>query len=161
MNDQMIEERDLTPKDNFKATFTVPYAAGILKAVGVDGGKPAQSSTLATAGPGMSIRLTADRKAIKADGQDLSFVTIEVVDKNGILQPNANQLITFKVKGFGTIQGLGNADMKSTDLYTGTECHLFHGKALIVVRSSKTPGDILINAQAPGLKPGLLFVNTK
>jgi beta-galactosidase len=160
LNDQLVAEKDVTIKDKFKVTFQVPYTAGVLKAVGVADGKPAETVTLATADKAVALRLTPDKKTIKADGQDLSYITVEAVDKNGNLQPNANQQVVFNLQGFGLIQGLGNANLKSEEPYTGTQCHLYHGRALIVIRSIKDPGAVVLNAQAAGLKATVLLLSS-
>ncbi len=160
LNDQLIESKDVTPKDKFKVTFTVPYAAGVLKAVGQVDGKEAQSAQLATAGPAMGIRLTADKKILKADGQDLCFITVEIVDREGKLQPNTNDRIKFNIQGVGSIQGLGNANLKGEDSYVGTQCNVQNGRALIVLRSTRAAGTLVLNAQSAGLKPAVLLLST-
>ncbi|HLP05004.1 MAG TPA: glycoside hydrolase family 2 TIM barrel-domain containing protein, partial [Paludibacter sp.] len=89
LNDKLIGEQATADEQQFKATFTVPYTAGVLKAVGVENGKEVESAILKTAGEAAAIKLTADRKEMTADGQDLIFVTVEITDKNGVQQPNA------------------------------------------------------------------------
>jgi beta-galactosidase len=98
-----------------------------------------------------SIKLSADRSTIHADGQDLSFIQVDVLDKQGQLQPNADELISFTLAGPGTIAGLSNAWLKSTEPFQGTTCHVYHGRALIVLRGSKTPGTLDLKADSPGL----------
>jgi beta-galactosidase len=116
---------------------------------------------LETAGPPARIKLTADRAVVRADGQDLSFVTVEVVDKAGRVEPAAAQNIQFAVTGPGTIAGLGNADMTSGQPYQGTEYKVFHGRALVVVRTSGRAGVIELSASVPGLEPGSVQIRAR
>ena len=83
-----------------------------MKAVGVESEIEIEKTILQTAGKPVKIQLTADRTKIKANGQDLSFITVEILDKEGILEPNADNQLTFEVKGAGTIVAVGNADLK-------------------------------------------------
>lgn len=73
-----------------------------------------------TSGEAAIIKLSADRNEILASGQDLSFVTVEITDGNGIIQPNATNQLHFKIEGPGTITGVDNADIKDTDPYAGS-----------------------------------------
>ena len=99
LNNKLIGEQLTTPEQQFKATFSVPYTPGLLKAVGVEDDKEMESTMLQTSGDAAKIKLTADRKEILANGQDLSFVTIEITDKDGIIQPNAPNRLHFKIEG--------------------------------------------------------------
>jgi beta-galactosidase len=151
LNDKLVGEAPTSRANNFQTTFTLPYQPGTLKAVGVENGQEVGAMQLVTVGDPAAIRLTPDRTEIKADGQDLSFVQVEVVDKNGKLQPNAGELITFTLSGAGAIAGLGNAYLDSTEPYQGTQCHVYHGRALIVLRASEQPGTLDLKASSPGL----------
>jgi beta-galactosidase len=151
LNDQQIGENDTTARQSFRTIFKLPYQPGTLKAVGLQDGNEMETCTLSTAGAPASVRLTPDRSTLHADGQDLSFIQVEVLDKDGNLQPNADEEIIFALSGPGVIAGLGNADMKSEDPYQGTECHVFHGQAQIVIRSTGQPGSIQLKATAQGL----------
>ena len=142
LNNKLIGEQATTSEQQFKATFSVPYSPGLLKAVGVENGKEVESTILQTSGDAAKIKLTADRNEILANGQDLSFVTIEITDKEGIFQPNATNRLHFKIEGPGIIAGVGNADMKDTDQYVGNTRKAWHGRALVVIRSTHSAGDI-------------------
>jgi beta-galactosidase len=145
---------------NFEATYTVPYQPGTLKAVGLENGQEIGDVELETANPPAAIRLTPDRTTINADGQDLSFVKVEVVDAQGRLNPNADQRIDFDLAGPATIAGLGNADLKCQDPYQGTSCHAFHGRALLVIRAGEKAGPVSLTAHAAGLKEAAVTVQT-
>jgi beta-galactosidase len=153
LNDKLMGEHDVNDQGRFTTDFTVPYAPGALKAVGLRDGKEVESCEQSTVGGAAAIRLIPDLTSIAADGQGLSYVKVEVVDKDGKVQPNADQLITFQLTGPGTIAGLGNADLKDPAPYQGTQCHVFHGQALVVLRSSREAGALDLKAACDGLTP--------
>jgi beta-galactosidase len=161
LNDKQIGEMPTGLEQQFKAVFKVPYSAGVLKAVALEGGRTVAETTLETAGEPARIRLAADRKEIRSGSQDLSYITVEVLDRAGHVQPNASQNIHFSVKGQGAIAGLGNADMTNGQPYQGDECKVFHGRALVVLRSSDAPGQIALTATTPGLGTATIAVQTK
>jgi beta-galactosidase len=151
LNGKPIGQAPTGRAQQFRATFTVPYAAGTLHAVGLDGGRVVAENVLRTVGEPAQIRLTPDRAIVRADGQDLSFITVEVVDKSGQFQPNAGHEIQFTISGPGVIAAVGNGDSSSEEPYQGNQRQVFHGRALVVVRTSRTPGSIQLTASAPGL----------
>ncbi|MGZ3833342.1 MAG: hypothetical protein ACXVB0_07460 [Mucilaginibacter sp.] len=106
------------------------------------------------------IQLSADRKEIAANGQDLSYVTIEITDKDGIFQPNAANLLHFKIDGPGTIAGVANGDMKDTDSYTGNTRKAWHGRALVVIKSTHGAGDIKLDVSSSGLSGASLNIKS-
>ena len=110
LNDKLIGEKPTGREQEFKAMFAVPYAPGTLKAVGLRGDRAVAESVLTTAGDAARLRLTADRTVVNADGEDLSFVTVEAVDAQGRLQPHADQEVQFALSGPGVIAAVGNGD---------------------------------------------------
>ena len=154
LNDKLVGEASTGPDQQRRALFTVPYTPGTLKAVGVNGDREVATSVLATVGNPAKLRLTADRTTLQANGEDLSFITVEAVDAQGRPQLNASQEVNFKVSGPGTIIAVGNADQQSTESYQGNHRALTNGRALVVVRTSGTPGTIHVEASAPGLAAG-------
>jgi beta-galactosidase len=152
LDDKLIGEKPTTRTERFTANFSVPYAPGVLKAVAVQGGKAIAEAVLRTVGEPAAVRLTADRTSLRADGQDLSFITVEAVDGNGQPDPNAEHRVTFSLKGPGVIAGVASGDLFSEDPYQGNQRKLFHGRALVVVRTSQTAGALTLTASAPGLK---------
>jgi beta-galactosidase len=123
----------------------------LLKAVGVDNNKEKQSAQLRTAGKAVRLKLTADHTTIQANGQDLSFVTVEITDENGNIQPNANNELVFSMKGAGVIAGVDNANLKDTDPYVSNKRTAWKGRALVVIKSTHQPGNIELKASSPGL----------
>jgi len=161
LGDQLIGEKPTTRAEKFKASFSVPYAPGVLRAAAIQEGKVIAESALRTAGEPARVRLTADRVSLKANGQDLSFVVVEAIDANGQPHPNAEHQVTFSLKGSGAIAAVGNADMWSEEPYQGNQRRLFHGKALVVVRSSRKPGALTLTASAPGLESSTIRIESR
>jgi len=122
-----------------------------LKAVGVNGDREVATSVLQTAGGGTKLRLKADRTVVHADGEDISYITVEAVDGQGKLLLNADAVVKFSITGPGSIAAVGNGDGMSKESYQGDSRTLFHGRALVVVRSSRSAGEIRLLAKAPGL----------
>ncbi len=151
LNDQLIDEQATTVDQEFKATFNLPYTPGQLKAVGVQNGMEVESTSLQTAGKAASLKLSIDRQKIKANGQDLCYVTVEITDEGGTIQPNADNLLEFTIEGEGTIAGIDNADLKDTDSYVGNSRKCWKGKALVVIKSTHKDGDIRLTVSSPGL----------
>jgi beta-galactosidase len=158
LNNQLIGEQPTSKEQEYKATFTVAYTPGLLKAVGVDGDKETEATLLQTSGNVEKIKLTADRSEISANGQDLSFITIELTDKNGNYQPNANNQLQFKVEGSGTIAGVDNADIKDIDQYVASSRKAWHGRALVVIKSKKNAGDITLTVSSPGFPDAIQHI---
>ncbi|RKD90904.1 sugar-binding domain-containing protein [Mangrovibacterium diazotrophicum] len=153
LNDKLIGEKQTGLEQKYKATFSVPYAPGTLKAVGIDGGKnEVETTVLKTAGEPSQLKLSADRQLLKANGQDLSYVTVEVTDAEGNLVPNAENKLEFSIRGEGVIAGVGNANLKSTEQYVSDQCTVWNGRAQVVVRSPKNPGELVLNVSSPGLE---------
>ncbi len=154
LNDKMIGEKPTGREQEFKATFSVPYAPGTLRVVGMRGNSAVAESILTTAGDAVGLRITADRSEVKADGQDLSFLAVEAIDAQGRLQPHADQEVQFSISGPGVIAAVGNGDAEDPASYRGDRRKLFEGRALVVVRTSRQSGAITIQAKAAGLKDG-------
>jgi beta-galactosidase len=160
LNNKLIGEKATTVEQERKAQFVVAYTPGTLKAVGVDNNKEVESTVLKTSGDAAKVLLNADRKTIVANGQDLSYVTIEITDKDNIFQPNAANRLHFNVDGPGTIAGVANADMKDTDPYIGNSHKTWHGRALVVIKSTLGAGDIKLTVSSPGLSDATLNIKS-
>ncbi len=161
LDDKLLAEKPAGREQEFKAMFEVPYAPGTLKAVGVKGDRAVAESVLRTAGQPARLRLTADRTMVQADGQDLSFVTVEAIDVDGRIQPNADNDIQFSISGPGAIAAVGNADGKDTGSYQDTRRKLYNGRALAIVRTSNQSGPIRLTAVAQGLTEAVATIQAK
>jgi beta-galactosidase len=145
----------------FEAIYTVPYEPGELCAVAYAGnGKEAGRWVLRTAGPAAGLRLRADRSAMLCDGQDLAFVTVEVVDAAGVLAPGPDVEVSFSVTGPARISAVGNADPTSVASFTQPRRRTFRGRCLVVVQAGRKPGAVTLTAEADGLAPSQVTLNT-
>jgi beta-galactosidase len=161
LNDKLIGEQATTEDQEFKATFTLPYAAGELRASGLIENDEVETTTLKTSGNAAKIQLIADRTQILADGQDLSFVTIEVTDMDGILQHNAENRLEFKIDGPGVIAGVDNANLKDNDPYVAASRNAWNGRALVVIKSTQSAGMIQLTVSSPGLSEAVVDITSR
>ena len=143
LNDKLVGTKQVNRDTQFKAVFSIPYEVGVLRAE-ADG----KSVTLATAGEPARLRLTADRNVIAAGGQDLAYITVEVVDKDGRVCPDAAIPCEAVVKGQGQLVAFASADLKDREPKTSSRVTTWKGRALLVVRSSKTKGKAQINIKS-------------
>ncbi|MDD3079401.1 MAG: glycoside hydrolase family 2 TIM barrel-domain containing protein [Paludibacter sp.] len=150
LNRKSLGKRSKT-RDDLHVMWRVPYVPGTLKAISRKGGKTVLEKEMKTAGLPMSIKLSADRPAIKADGYDLSFVTVELLDKDGTLCPLANNLVKFSVMGTGFIAGTDNGNENDHNSLKKPERNLFYGKCLAIIQNNGKPGTITLTAEVAGL----------
>ena len=143
LDDQLIGTKQVSRDTEFKAVFSVPYKAGTLRAEA--GG---ESVTLKTADEPARLRLTPDRTVMTADGQSLTFVTVEVLDKQGTLVPEAAIPCEASVKGAGTLLAFASADLKDTEPYTSPRVKTWKGRALLVVRSMQKGGSVSVTIKS-------------
>jgi beta-galactosidase len=129
-----------------------------LVAISRKDGQEVLSRTIRTTGEPVAIRLTADRNVICATGKDLSFITAEVVDKDGNVVPTAGDLIRFSIEGPASIAGTDNGDPTDITSLKFPERHLFNGKCLAVIQGKKQSGMIKVKAVADGLKEEMIEV---
>ena len=148
-------------KDDFHVVWRVKYEPGVVKVVSRKDGKAVLEKEIHTAGEPAQIRLTADRNEIKSDGRDLSFVTVEVLDKDGNLCPNADNQIMFDVQGAGFIAGVDNGSPVSMEKFKADHRKAFYGKCLVVVQSDGKSGGIKLTATSEGLKTAVTAIKAK
>jgi len=148
------------PDDVFHVWWRVPFEKGTLQAVSYKDGKQVLTEEIKTAGEPISIQLTADRQTITADGKDLSFITVEVLDKDKNVVPTANNFIRFSVEGSGTIAGTDNGDPTDSVSLKKPERKLFNGKALAVVQSNRIAGIIKLKAESENLQGAEIEIGT-
>lgn len=129
----------------------VPYQAGELKAIAYKEGKQIGEGSMKTADVPFRLKLTPDRTVITADGMDLSYILIEALDRSGNLCPFADHLVELNVRGEGQIAGVGNGNPQSMELFQADQVRLFYGKAMLILRSSHTKGEIRVTASADGM----------
>jgi len=144
----------------------VKYEPGELKVVIYDeNGKEVGTQTVKTAGAAVQIQLTGDLgaavKPLKADGEDMTFITVNILDKDGILVPDADNSIQVSVTGAADFKGICNGDATSTEVFTKPTMKTFHGQLVIGIQSNGKQGDATIKVTGKGLKPATLTVNSK
>lgn len=138
----------------------VPYEAGELKVVAYDkDGRPAEEKIVRTAGKPHHLEVVADRMQLTADGKDLAYLTVRVVDKDGNLCPADNRLVTFSVKGAGTFRAAANGDATCLDLFHLPRMHAFSGQLTAIVQTGTEAGQLVFEAKAKGLKSAKLTLD--
>ncbi len=147
--------------DDLHLMWQVPFEPGTLKAVSRTGGNEVLVQEVKTAGAPAKLVVTADRSEIDADGTDLSFITVDVVDKDGVIVPNADNLVNFNVEGSGAIVGVDNGNPVSHDSFKAPFRKAFHGKCLAVIQSGEKPGSIKFTAASEGLDSASVELTTK
>ncbi len=162
LNDKSLGRKQ---KEAFQYRFRwddVIYKPGELKVVTYRKGQPCAEASVKTTGEANALTLTADRQEIAADGSDLSFVTVSVVDDTGNVVPRAKQSVNFSLKGPGEILAIGNGDPTCLDSFKATRRPVFNGLALVVIRSKEgDAGTIVLEATADGLEKANIEIRTE
>jgi len=130
--------------------WKVKYEPGVIEARGYKGGDVVLTEKRETTGPTVSIRLTADRTTIDADGEDVAMLKVEALDKEGRLVPIADNHIAFTVAGPGKLIGVGNGNPNCLESDKEPRRSLFNGLAQVIIQSTKRPGAIHITAEKDG-----------
>jgi beta-galactosidase len=147
--------------DELHVSWRVPYQPGTLRAISRKNGKVVLTQEVRTAEQPAKILLVPDRTNIKADGADLSFVTVKVVDKNGTIFPRADNLVRFELTGEGSIVGVDNGNQVSHESFKANGRKAFHGMALAIVKSKTKAGRITLKASAEGLTPASVVIESR
>ena len=135
-------------------SWDVPFAPGKLVAVARRDGREVARDELDTAGAPAAVRLTPDKRTIAADGRSLSYVTADVVDAHGVIVPDADNALSFRVDGAGRLVGLDNGREEDAENYKASTRQAFNGKALAIVAAGDRPGPITVTASAPRPRGG-------
>ncbi|GAA4206314.1 hypothetical protein GCM10022289_27070 [Pedobacter jeongneungensis] len=146
--------------DDLHVLWHVNFEAGTLKAVSRKNGKEVLVREVKTAGAPAKIELLADRKNIKADGKDLSFITVRILDAAGNVVPNADNLVNFKVEGNGFIAGVDNGFQASLEPFKANYRKTFHGLCLAILQSTEKTGTIKLTAASAGLSSSSILIHT-
>ena len=157
------KKNNATPQNRYRLMWMdVKYQPGTVKVVAFDKeGKPVAEEEIKTAGKPHRIVLEADRSTIKADGNDLSYITVSVIDKDGIPCPTATNQLKFNVKGEGVYKAACNGDATSLELFHLPTMKLFSGKVVVLVQSKTKAGTMELTVSGKGLKTEKLVVYTK
>jgi beta-galactosidase len=147
--------------ENLHMVWRVSYEPGTLKAVARSNGQEVLEKEIHTAGDPARLSAAADRSEITADGYDLSFITLQVLDEQGYPVPTASNTIVFELKGDARIVGVDNGDPTSHQPMKGPTINAFNGKCLVVVQAGEEPGNITLTASSEGLKNASATIITK
>lgn len=160
---RQTKRKDGTVENRYRLMwYDAVYQPGEVKVVAYDEqGNPAAEKTIRTAGKPHHIELVMDRTSLQADGKDLAYVTLRIVDKDGNLCPNDGRLVSFKVKGAGEYRASANGDPTCLDLFHKPEMHAFGGMLTVIVQSGEKVGDIELQATAKGVKAGIIRIPVK
>lgn len=158
LNDKVIGEKEVS-KDNYTATFEVAYQPGVLKGVNIVKNKESAAVELKTAGEATSIRLTPDRSSITADKNDLAYVKIELVDKDGNVVPDTRQ-VNIACSGNGNVIASGNASYNDMKSFRSLTPNTFRGKAIAIIQPNKEKGFITLKVSSSGL-PASISIKTE
>lgn len=154
--------KDKTKQHRYRLMWMdVKYEPGTVKVVALDdNGKPVAEKEISTAGAPHHLELEADRKIIKADGKDLSYVTVSVVDKEGNLCPKADNQLDFKVTGSGTFKAVCNGDATSLEMFHLPTMKAFSGKLVVTVQASEDVGEIKLEVSGKDRISGEIIIKS-
>lgn len=163
LNGKEVGTAAMSRDNGYRAVFPVAYSPGQLRAVALDadGRRIGEEAVVNTAGKPVAIRLTADRRAVAPNNQDLVYVVAELLDRDGNVVPDADTAIVFSISGPGAVIATGSANLKDTASYCDTSRTTWKGRALAVVKSSTRPGTITLTARAPGLRKSSVAIKAK
>ena len=160
---RQTKHKNGTVEDRYRLMWhDAVYQPGEVRVVAYDEqGNPVAEKTVRTAGKPHHIELVTDRSSLQADGKDLAYVTLRIVDKDGNLCPNDGRLVSFKVKGAGKYRASANGDPTCLDLFHKPEMHAFGGMLTVIVQSGEKTGEIELQATAKGIKTGAIRIPVK
>ena len=153
--------RELQTTADLHLSWDVPYEPGTLKAVGTRDGQVVETVEVSTTGEPAAIRMSADREAIEMNWSDVAQVTVEVVDQQGRVVPDAANAITFSVDGPGRIVGVDNGRPDSSEGYQGNQREAFNGMALVLLQAAGEAGTMRLTASSPSLAGATIAISTR
>ncbi|QGY44179.1 DUF4982 domain-containing protein [Maribellus comscasis] len=154
LNGKEIGTKKVSEATKLTARFEVPYTEGELTAIGIKAGKEVARQTLKTAEEPFAVKITPEQNTININKNDLAYFNIEVVDKNGILVPNAEIPVDFEIQGNGKLQAVANGNPKDMKSFRQPQVKSFRGKCQLILRLEKEGGEISVSAKSEGLKTG-------
>ena len=147
------------PADDSPRLWAVTFEKGSLKAVAKNKGKEVATDELITAGDPAKLILTVDKSKIAKNWDDVVYVTAKVLDAKGIVCPNVDKLISYKISDNGTIVAVDNGDVQSHEAYNTTERHTYHGQTIAIIKAKSTSGKITVTASSPELASGSVTID--
>jgi beta-galactosidase len=144
--------RKIMDKNILKIDWNVPYQEGRIEAVAYKNGKEVARTFHETAGEASDFNVKIDHKELKVGSNELAYIEVTIIDKNGTPVPYADNLVSFELEGNGELVGIGNGDVYGKQSYVGNEIKAFRSKCLVVVKPTDKVGDIKIKVKSEGLK---------
>ncbi len=161
LNGKVIGEQKF-PDKSITVTFDLAYQPGTLVAKGYIDEKEVTSTVLKTTGQPAAIRMKPDRAKINANRNDLAYVSVEIVDSEGNVVPNVDDIeVNYDISGAGEIIGVGNGNTEDLSSFQQPRKKVFHGKGLVIIRPKGGLGKIVLKASAKGLTESLIELGTK
>ena len=161
LNSKSIGSKTMSIASTGHLEWSVPFAVGTLEARATKGGAVVATDKVQTAGPAAALTIKTDRASISADGRDLSYVEVSIVDAQGVLVPQANNTLDFTLSGPGKLVGLDGGDATNHDSYKGTSHAAFSGKLMAIVQSTATPGTITVKVTSGALTASTATIISK
>jgi beta-galactosidase len=152
VNGSSVGKLPVTIDQEYRTTFEVPYEPGVIEAVARRSGTEIGRYSLTTAGELVALDARADRVDVRADGSDLSFVALTLVDEAGVVHTTLDRRVRIEIDGPGALQGLCSANPATEEKFTATACSTFDGRALAVVRPTSA-GQLIVTVTAEGCAP--------
>jgi beta-galactosidase len=160
LNGASLGKKQTTRDNKWTAVFQVPYSSGELTATGYSEDQEKSSFSLVTTGDPVKIVMKPDRTKISADGQDLSFIMVELHDENGLRNPKAGNRIIFEISGPGEIVATGSSNPMSIESFRLPQRKAYQGRCLVIIRSDRTGGDITLRASSGSLEPSEIIITS-
>jgi len=161
LNNKSYAVRKSAEYANSTIVWHVPYEAGVIRAIGRDGGRIVDAHELKTAGAPARVAILPDRQTIAADCQDVVHLEIALLDSSGVLVPDSDRLIHFKVEGPGRLIGVDSGDLRNHEPYQSNARTTYWGRALAIVQSTSRAGEIRVTAQAEGIEGDTVVVQSE
>jgi beta-galactosidase len=161
LNGKVIEEKPVSAATKLTAKFDVPYAPGELKAIGLVQDKAVTEKIFKTSGAPQKLKLIVDRNNLRADRNDLAYVTVEIVDASGQRVPNAEIPVRFSVTGVGELAAQGNSSPNTPASFRTPFCKTFEGRCLAILRPLGSRGKIQLKVEADGLGSSQITLTTR
>ena len=160
-NGKQMGEQETAKFPNHTIVWNIPYTPGTIEAVGYNGDKEMARYKLTTSGNTSKANVSADRTTIKADGQDVSFISIQLEDKDGHPVETDDKTVTVEVSGNGQFLGIDNGDLRRENTFAGNKINTYMGRALITVQSTRNQGTMNVKINIDGINtPYNLDINT-
>jgi beta-galactosidase len=161
LNGKSLGTKETNHENKFMAIWQFPYQSGELKAVGYAADTIKATHILQTAQTPDQLKLTADRSEIQANAQDLSFITIELLDENGVRNPMAENLVNFEISGPGKIVAVASSNPMSSESFQQPQRKAWKGRCLVIVKSEKNAGEIVLTAKSEGFPDSKISIQSK